>query len=110
MAKAKKVKAKKTKKTKKSVVKTAKKSKQPSATRKKPVTAPMQSVVQFVKMLINQGDAERFESLAQEAGAVITFDDHATAFVKTFLNDNQHVRLTMARAVRDPCPGNPFEC
>jgi hypothetical protein len=114
MAKANKAKATKAKiavkKAKKSASKTAKKATSTPAPSKELVSAPMESVIQFVKMLIGQGHAEAFESQAREAAAVVNFDDHATAFVKKFLDEHRPVRTLMARAVRDPCPGNPFEC
>jgi hypothetical protein len=110
MAKAKKSNKAKAKKARKSAAKPAKKAKRVSARAGTPVTAPMHSVVQFVKMLIDQGQADIFENNAREAEAVVTFDDHAAAFVTKFLAENRHLRRPMALAVHDPCPGNPFEC
>jgi hypothetical protein len=101
-------KAKKAKKVKK--VSKAKKAKSAKAGSRKPVTAPIESVVQFVRMLINEGRDRDFEKLASSEAAVVAFDRKSTEFVKKFLADNRHLRIPMAAAVRDPCPGNPFEC
>jgi hypothetical protein len=74
------------------------------------VTAPIHSIVQFVRMLIDEGHDQDFEKLASDEAAVVAFDRKSTEFVKKFLASNRHLRPAMTRAVRDPCPGNPFEC
>src|SRR5260370_30766541 len=87
-----------------------KKSRRAPAKRKN-ASVPIQSVVQFVRMLINEGHDGEFEAHASRAGAVVTLSSVDGAVVKKFLDRNQHLRgAKMAAAVRDPCPGNLFEC
>jgi hypothetical protein len=101
--------AKKAKKTKKAK-KAKKAAKRTTAPGKKTVTVPMQSVVQFVKMLISQGHDGEFETSAKNSRVLVSLDGAGTTFVKDFLARNSHLRPAMAAHVRDPCPGNPFEC
>lgn len=91
--------------------KVAKKSKRGPAKRKRNASVPMQTVVQFVRMLIEEGHDDEFEAHASAAGAVVTVSRGDVDVVKKFLDQNRHLRgARMAAAVRDPCPGNPFEC
>jgi hypothetical protein len=100
--------AKKAKKAKK--ISKSKKVKRGIAKRKETVTVPIESVVQFVKMLINEGHADEFQSLAKESKVLVSLGDDSTDFVRKFLTRNNHLRGAMARTIREPCPGNPFEC
>lgn len=78
--------------------------------RKATVTVPMQTVVQFVKMLVSEGRDVEFEQHAKSEKASVTLGKGDVEFVKGFLARNDHLRPLMARSVREPCPGNPFEC
>jgi hypothetical protein len=96
-------KAKKAKKASKSKAKRA-------PAKRKTVTVPIQSVVQFVKMLIDEGHADDFESRAKRSKALVSLGSDSAEFVRKFLARNSHLRAPMAKKIRDPCPGNPFEC
>jgi hypothetical protein len=78
--------------------------------KRKTVTVPIQSVVQFVKMLIKEGQADDFESRAKRSKALVSLGSDSAEFVRKFLARNSHLRAPMALSIRDPCPGNPFEC
>ena len=101
-------KAKKAKKAKK--VTKSKGMKRATAKRATAASVPMQTVVQFVKMLIEQGHDREFEERAKRMKAIVTLKKDDVDFVRKFLARNDHLRPMVARSVRDPCPGNPFEC
>jgi predicted transcriptional regulator len=100
--------AKKAKKAKK--ISKSKKAKRAPAKRAATVTVPIQSVVQFVKMLIDEGHVDDFESRAKKSKALVSLGNDSADFVRKFLARNSHLRAPMAKSIRDPCPGNPFEC
>jgi hypothetical protein len=99
--------AKKAKKAKK--VSKAKKTKRASAKRKT-VSVQAESVVQFVKMLIKEGRDEDFENRAKKSKVVVKLTGDGADFVRKFLARNKQLRGPMTMAIREPCPGNPFEC
>jgi hypothetical protein len=74
------------------------------------VTVPMQSVVQFVKALINDGRDVEFEKNAMAADVHVILDDNGREFVKQFLGQKRTLRRGMRAAILHPCPGNPFGC
>ena len=74
------------------------------------VTVPMQSVVQFVKALINDGRDDEFEKSAMAADVHVILDDEGREFVKQFLGQKRTLRRGMRAAILHPCPGNPFGC
>lgn len=102
--------AKKAKKAKK--VAKAKKTKRAAAKRKTTVSVPAESVVQFVKMLIKEGRDEDFENRCKKSKfkVVVKLAGDSADFVRKFLARNKQLRSPMAKAIREPCPGNPFEC
>ena len=77
---------------KKAKKKMAKKSKRGSAKRKKNASVPMQTVVQFVRMLIKEGRDEEFETHVRVAEAVVTVSSADVDVVKEFLDRNRHLR------------------
>jgi hypothetical protein len=99
--------AKKAKKAKR-VVKSKKAKRAPAKRKASTVTVPMQSVVQFVRMLVKEGHDDAFEKHVK--GGIVALSNKDVDIVKDFLARNGHVRPTMATAIREPCPGNPFEC
>ncbi|MDP1582228.1 MAG: hypothetical protein Q8M18_02240 [Bradyrhizobium sp.] len=100
--------AKKAKKAKK--VSKTKKAKRATAKRKTTVSVPAESVVQFVKMLIKEGRDEDFEKRAKKSKVVVKLAGDSADFVTKFLGRNKQLRGPMTMAIREPCPGNPFEC
>ena len=74
------------------------------------VTVPMQSVVQFVKALINDGRDVEFEKAAMAADVQVILDDDGREFVKQFLGQKRTLRRGMRAAILHQCPGNPFGC
>ena len=102
--------AKKARKAKKAK-KATKSKKAKSVTRNSTATVPMQSVVQFVKMLINEGRVDEFENGAKRSKSRVRLDGDGVKFIQKFLTRNNHLRPAMVAAIRDPCPGNnPFKC
>lgn len=81
-----------------------------TTTTKTTVTVPMQSVVQFVKALINDGRDVEFEKNAMAADVHVTLDDDGMEFVRQFLGQKRTLRRGMRAAILHPCPGNPFGC
>lgn len=73
-------------------------------------SVPAESVVQFVKMLVQEGHTAAFEASAKAAGVKVTLNAKGVKFVRRFIRDNAHLRGPMSLSIQDPCPGNPFEC
>ena len=89
----------------------SKKAKRAVTARKITAAVSMETVVQFVRMLINEGRIDEFESGARRSKARVRVDADGVQFVQKFLTRNDHLRPAMAAAIRDPCPGdNPFKC
>jgi hypothetical protein len=80
-----------------------------SPKRRKTVTVAVQSVVQFVKMLFDRGQADDFIAAAKEAKASVTVRADSVEFIRKYIADNR-LRGAMAASVVDPCPDDPFEC
>jgi hypothetical protein len=76
---------------------------------KKPLQVPMHSVVHFVRMLHDEGHADKFVKAAKKSKVFMSMHPDSVNFVKDFLNANQ-LHHAMAAKVVDPCPGDPFEC
>lgn len=73
------------------------------------LVVPVHSVVHFVKMLHDEGHADKFVAAAKKNKAVMTLHADSVGFVKDFLKKNQ-LHQAMIQKVVDPCPGDPFEC
>jgi predicted dinucleotide-utilizing enzyme len=74
-----------------------------------PLEVPMHSVIHFVKMLHDEGHAEKFVEAAKASKAVMTLHSDAVNFVRDYLISNE-LHKAMATKVVDPCPGKPFSC
>jgi hypothetical protein len=102
-------KAKKVKKAKKASA--AKKSKPTTVKRQTATPVTMEAIVQFVRMLVNEGRDGAFETHVRQHQGAVTLSDANVEVVKQFFNQHGDLRgTTMRGAIREPCPGNPFEC
>jgi hypothetical protein len=75
----------------------------------KTIKVPLHSVVHFVKMLQDEGHADKFVKAAKKSKAVMAMDSNSVGFVKSYLSSNQ-LHQAMVANVIDPCPDDPFEC
>jgi hypothetical protein len=73
------------------------------------IQVPLHSVVHFVRMLHDEGHADKFVEEAKKAKAVMGMDSGSVNFVRDYLNKNQ-LHKAMVDKVVDPCPNDPFEC
>jgi len=73
------------------------------------VEVPVPSVVQFVKMLYEQGHAEDFIKAAKEANVSITVHADSADLVRKYVG-SKNLRSALAASIDDPCEGHPFEC
>lgn len=84
-----------------------------SAKRAGRVQVPMHSVVHFVRMLHDEGHADKFAAAAKKSKAVLSLHPDSVNFVQNFLSKNKlhpAMRAMRANDVIDPCPGDPFRC
>ena len=75
----------------------------------KHLQVPVHSVVHFVKMLHDEGHADKFVEAAKKSKAFMTMHPDSVNFVRDFLRQNALHQAMVAKVV-DPCPGDPFEC
>ena len=105
-------KAKKMKKAKKAKkASAAKKAKRGAAKRDTGTPVTMETIVQFVRMLVKEGRDAAFEAHVRQHEGAVTLSGANVDVVKQFFDMHGDLRgPTMRGAIRDPCPGNPFEC
>jgi hypothetical protein len=89
----------------------AKKSKRTTAKRQTGTPVTMETIVQFVRMLVKEGRDGAFEAHVRQREGAVTLSDANVDVVKQFFNQHGDLRgAPMRGAIREPCPGNPFEC